>query len=735
MFNREERAGIFWIAWFLVIVLIAGILLFQIDSQPDSLSGVKARSVPLPLGTVEGRLIDATTQEPMRVEDLTIAIGGLEGVSGHWIDPADLERPGFFSIHALPAGIDFELLISAPRKESLRKKLLLAESQTLDLGDLDLRSMARARVEVTDAAGSVVPAADVTICDASGAVVAAGQTDQRGKWESTEVPPGDLSIGLAQDEARWPVRIDRSSGGLVHVPLELRRPFPIRVEVDGLKGILTAELDGRPLEVSSDGRIQGFASPGATRLFLTGEDGESVEIEINPVGSSVALPMRIALPSPRTVRCNVKSASPGEAWLAARATRRWLRGMVVRSTRATKVRVPGTYSLALRDAQEIAVVVLSPTLGCASRSSEEEETPATEPISIDLELDPTSPWSSTGSISSVEILPLKSVGKAALLLDDDAIPWIAGLVRLGFEIPGTKAVIRMPVENWNDSWAADDREESQVQGRVEDSAGPIEGACVTALLAFNSPKNSDSLVTAPLFSTATNAAGLFQLKCPDALRRELFLRIDAPDLATAVVRAPEEPLTIRLQQACAVALRIADERDQPVPHALVRLRLPSAYAALPLQWPLSELTRPGFVEKVTAVSGDLVFRNLPCGEYSVAEISHLESIVSDLPSFSLSPGEFKKLPELRAERRRILLCRLRDGTGQVVTEATIEIRSAQDRDRGPIHARTDSLGRFFVDDPPPAPLELLVSREGTEVRTFKVEMLSDDWIELVVESP
>src|SRR5262249_10935153 len=125
-------------------------------SPPSPPSGA-VHATPRRLGAVAADVVDALTGRA--VAEATVDVSGLDGVSDHWREPPDPERPRRFELKGPPADREVTLEISPSRHVAERRRARVAAGETTELGEIRL-------VPLVTIGGSVVDASDRPVADA-----------------------------------------------------------------------------------------------------------------------------------------------------------------------------------------------------------------------------------------------------------------------------------------------------------------------------------------------------------------------------------------------------------------------------------------------------------------------------------------------------------------------------------------------------------------------------------------
>jgi carboxypeptidase family protein len=218
MIRNEERSGlVFTIAGgAILLVVLLGFLGF-FHSPPSPPSGA-VHATPRRLGGVAADVVDALTGRA--VAETNVDVSGLDGVSDHWREPPDPERPRRFELKGLPADKEFTLEISASGHVSERRTARVAAGETTELGEIRL-------VPLVTIGGSVVDANDRPVADAEVVLTREGSDpaaekppalhgDANGAFRIENLAPGVWSVAArtaAGDRSDRPVTLDAARGG------------------------------------------------------------------------------------------------------------------------------------------------------------------------------------------------------------------------------------------------------------------------------------------------------------------------------------------------------------------------------------------------------------------------------------------------------------------------------------------------------------------------------------------
>jgi len=239
MIRNEERTGLF-----LTVAGGAGLLLVMLwllgfFHEPELPKKNTVHAAPRRSGGVAGEVADARTGRA--VEGTTIELSGLDGVSDHWLAPADAERPLRFELKSVPAERDFTLEVGAPGYVAARRATRIAAGATTEIGRIDLVPLATISGTAVDAnyeglGGAEVVAERVNAAAAPNSETAApelprratGRADARGAFRLDGLPPGRWRVqATAADGERTlgETLVDATHGGATD-PIELDL-FPI----------------------------------------------------------------------------------------------------------------------------------------------------------------------------------------------------------------------------------------------------------------------------------------------------------------------------------------------------------------------------------------------------------------------------------------------------------------------------------------------------------------------------
>jgi hypothetical protein len=185
MIRNEERTGLV-----LTVAGGAGLLLVMLwllgfFHEPELPKKNTVHATPRRSGGLAGEVADARTGRP--VEGTTIELSGLDGVSDHWLAPADTERPLRFELKSVPAERDFTLEVGAPGYVTARRATRIAAGTTTEVGRIDLVPLAAISGTVVDANYEAPP--------------------MRRSWLSRSTP-----VGRRRDEGAAPVDARGASG-------------------------------------------------------------------------------------------------------------------------------------------------------------------------------------------------------------------------------------------------------------------------------------------------------------------------------------------------------------------------------------------------------------------------------------------------------------------------------------------------------------------------------------------
>lgn len=159
MIRNEERTGLV-----LTVAGGAGLLLVMLwllgfFHEPELPEKSTVHATPRRSGGLAGEVADARTGKP--VEGTTIELSGLDGVSDHWLAPADPERPLRFELKSVPAERDFTLEVGAPGYVGARRATRVAAGATVEVGRIDLVPYATISGRVVDANYEALGGAEV----------------------------------------------------------------------------------------------------------------------------------------------------------------------------------------------------------------------------------------------------------------------------------------------------------------------------------------------------------------------------------------------------------------------------------------------------------------------------------------------------------------------------------------------------------------------------------------------
>ncbi|MFC5137598.1 MFS transporter [Actinomycetospora rhizophila] len=173
---------------------------------PDTADAGRHTRAPGP--TVHGR-ITGTGGSPVTAQDeVTVSLHGLDGAP---MERTQLDEQGGYTLVA-PASGTYVLIAASPRRRPF------AELVTVD-GTPVRRDVALARVttlggRVTEADGTPVPGATVTVTDGAGGVVGVRRSDADGLWDAGEIAAGAYTLTvLAPGRAPQATRVDVGDEG------------------------------------------------------------------------------------------------------------------------------------------------------------------------------------------------------------------------------------------------------------------------------------------------------------------------------------------------------------------------------------------------------------------------------------------------------------------------------------------------------------------------------------------
>ena len=239
MIRNEERTGLV-----LTVAGGAGLLLVMLwllgfFHEPELPKKNTVHATPRRSGGLAGEVADARTGRP--VEGTTIELSGLDGVSDHWLAPADAERPLRFELKSVPAERDFTLEVGAPGYVTARRPTRVAAGATVEVGRIDLVPLAAISGTAVDAnyealGGAEVVAERVDPAAAPGGEAAApelprraaGRADAHGAFRLDGLAPGRWHVQAQSAEGERTLGatlVDATRGGATD-PVELDL-FPV----------------------------------------------------------------------------------------------------------------------------------------------------------------------------------------------------------------------------------------------------------------------------------------------------------------------------------------------------------------------------------------------------------------------------------------------------------------------------------------------------------------------------
>lgn len=226
MIRNEERTGLV-----LTVAGGAGLLLLLLwmlgfFQKPAPPAAATVHAAPRRIGSVAGEIVDAKSGRA--VEGPAIEISGLDGVSDHWLAPADPALPARFELKGVPAERDFVLEVDAPGYVGARRPTRVAAGATVDAGTIRLVPLATISGTVVDANYEALADAEIVAerSDAGSDAAtksASARSDARGAFRLDALLPARWSVHAstpAGEQSFAPVVVDASSGGAA-APIEL----------------------------------------------------------------------------------------------------------------------------------------------------------------------------------------------------------------------------------------------------------------------------------------------------------------------------------------------------------------------------------------------------------------------------------------------------------------------------------------------------------------------------------
>jgi hypothetical protein len=243
MIRNEERTGLV-----LTVAGGAGLLLLLLwmlgfFQKPELPAPAAVHASPRRSGSVAGEIVDAKSGRA--VEGPAIEISGLDGVSDHWLAPADPAEPSRFELKGVPAERDFVLEVDAPGYVGVRRPTRVAAGATVDAGTIRLVPLATISGTVVDANYEALANAEVvaervdpgeaatpsTHGDPTAPEIAKsvrGHADARGSFRLEGLAPARWSLSALTttgERTAGSTFVDASLGGATE-PIELEA-FPL----------------------------------------------------------------------------------------------------------------------------------------------------------------------------------------------------------------------------------------------------------------------------------------------------------------------------------------------------------------------------------------------------------------------------------------------------------------------------------------------------------------------------
>jgi hypothetical protein len=227
MIRNEERTGLV-----LTVAGGAGLLLLLLwmlgfFQKPELPAPAAVHATPRRSGSVAGEIVDAKSGRA--VEGPAIEISGLDGVSDHWLAPADPALPARFELKGVPSERDFVLEVDAPGYVGVRRPTRVAAGATVDAGTIRLVPLATISGTVVDANYEALADAEIVAepidagTDAAATKSATARSDARGAFRLDALLPAKWSVHATTpggERSLAPVVVDASCGGAA-APIEM----------------------------------------------------------------------------------------------------------------------------------------------------------------------------------------------------------------------------------------------------------------------------------------------------------------------------------------------------------------------------------------------------------------------------------------------------------------------------------------------------------------------------------